>query len=109
MADEAEAGLDANQLAVHIVIGRLEPVVDVAILPGGDAAPADDAWVQPSLVKEEPAGGGAQVGTLKVTQIARGIEPVGFLLHGLRVGILAEDNVAVTPVPDCVYTDSAGE
>ena len=62
--------LDSRQVAVGIVVGRLEPVVAVAILPGGDAAPADDAWVKPSLIEEEPAGGRREVRMLKVTQVA---------------------------------------
>ena len=62
--------LDSRQVAVGIVVGRLEPVVAVAILPGGDAAPADDAWVEPSLIKEEPAGGRREIRMLKVTQVA---------------------------------------
>ena len=65
-----EAPLDSREVAVGIVVGCLEPVVAVAILPGGDAAPADDAWVEPSLVKEEPAGGRREVRTLEVTQVA---------------------------------------
>ena len=62
--------LDSSEVAVGIVVRRLEPVVAVAILPGGEAAPADDAWVEPSLIEEEPAGGRTQVWMLEVTQVA---------------------------------------
>ena len=91
--------LDSNKIAVGIVVGRLEPVVAVAVLPGGDAAPADDAGIEVALVKEEPAGFPGKVRTLEVAQVARGIEAVGLLLHGLRVGILGEDDVGIVGEP----------
>lgn len=86
-------------MAVGIVVGGLEPGVAIAILPGGDAAPADNAWVEVALVEQEPAGFLREEGTLEVAGISAGVETVGFLLHGLRVGILAEDDVGVAGQP----------
>ena len=71
----------------------------IAILPGGDAAPADHTGVKMALVEEELAGGRTEVGTLEIALVARSIKPVGFLLHGLRVGILGEDDVGIVCQP----------
>ena len=49
------AVLDADEMAVGVVVGDLEPVDALAVAPGGEAAPADDAWVEAALVEEETA------------------------------------------------------
>ena len=71
----------------------------IAILPGGDAAPADHTGVKMALIEEELAGGRTEIRTLEIAGIAAGIEAVGFLLHGLRVGILGEDDVGIICQP----------
>ena len=71
----------------------------VAILPGGDAAPADHTGVKMALIEEELAGGRTEVGTLEIALVARSVKPVGFLLDGLRVGILGEDDVGIVRQP----------
>ena len=52
------AVLDADEVAVGVVVGDLEPVGALAVAPGGEAAPADDAWVEAAGVEEEVAGFG---------------------------------------------------
>lgn len=86
-------------MAVGIVVGDLEPGVAVAILPGGDAAPADNARVEVALVEQEPARFLREEGTLEVAGISAGVETVGFLLHGLRVGIFTEDDIGIIREP----------
>ena len=61
--------LNTCEVAVGIVVRGLQPVVAATILPGGDAAPADDARVEVALVVEKRPGSGTQIGTLEVTQI----------------------------------------
>ena len=91
--------LNTCKVSGGIVIRSLEPVVAVAILPGGDAAPADDTRVEVALVEEELTGGGTEVRALEIARITTGIETVGFLLDGLRVGILGEDDVTIVGEP----------
>ena len=71
----------------------------VAILPGGDATPADDTRVEVALFEEEAFGGIIEVGTVEIPLVARRVETIGFLLDGLRVGILGEDDVAIVGEP----------
>ncbi len=52
----------------------MEPVGAGAVAPGGEAAPADDAWVEAALVEEEVAGGGAEVGAVEEGGVAGGVE-----------------------------------
>ena len=58
--------LDAHQFAISVVVGDLEPVDASSVAPGGEAAPADDAWVEAALVEEEGFGGGGEVGAVEV-------------------------------------------
>ena len=46
----------------------------LSVAPGGEAAPADDAWVEAALVEEEVAGGWGEVGVVEVLLILRSIE-----------------------------------
>ena len=91
--------LNTCKVSGGIVIWRLQPVVAIAILPGGDAAPADHTGVKVALIEEELAGGRTEVGTLEIALVAGSVKPVGFLLYGLRVGILGEDDVRVICQP----------
>lgn len=93
------AELDANEIAFNVVVGGLEPVVAVAVLPGGDAAPADDSGVKFSFFEQEFTGFRNQEWTVEILLIARRVEAVGFLLDGLGVGILGEDDVGVVGQP----------
>ena len=68
------AVLDADEVAVGVVVGDLEPVDAVAVAPGGEAAPADDAWVEAAGVEEEGFGGGAEVGAVEEGGVAGGVE-----------------------------------
>ena len=69
--------LDADEVAVLGVVGDLEPVDAVAVVPGGEAAPADDAGVEAALVEEEVAGGGREVGAGEEAGVAGGVEGLG--------------------------------
>ncbi len=52
----------------------------LAVAPGGEAAPADDAWVEAALVEEETACFGAEVGAVEEGGVAGGVEGVaGFV------------------------------
>ena len=66
--------LDADEVVVLVEVGDLEPVGALAVLPGGEAAPADDAGVEVTLFEEEVAGFGAQVGVLEEGGVAGGVE-----------------------------------
>ena len=68
------AVLDADEVAVGVVVGDLEPVGALAVAPGGEAAPADDAWVEAALVEEEVAGFGGEVGVVEEGGVAGGVE-----------------------------------
>ncbi len=56
------------------VVGDLEPVGALAVAPGGEAAPAYDAWVETALVEEEGFGSRGEVGMEEETFVARGVE-----------------------------------
>ena len=74
------AVLDAEEMAVTVVVGDLEPVDALAVAPGGEAAPADDAWVEAALVEDEVAGGGGEVGAVEEGGVAGGVEGgLGFM------------------------------
>jgi hypothetical protein len=62
--------LDADEVAVGVEVGDLEPVGALAVLPGGEAAPADDAGVETADFEEEVAGFGAEVGVLEEGGVA---------------------------------------
>ena len=68
------AVLDADEMAVAVVVGDLEPFDAVAVAPGGEAAPADDTRVELSLLKEELSCCGAEVGALEEAFVAAGVE-----------------------------------
>ena len=55
----------------------MEPVDALAVAPGGEAAPADDAGVEVALVEEEVASFGGKVRALEVTLVAGGVEGGG--------------------------------
>ena len=74
------AVLDADEAAVGVVVGYLEPVGALAVAPGGEAAPAGDAWVEAAGVEEETACFGAEVGAVEVLLVAGGVEGgLGFM------------------------------
>ena len=74
------AVLDADEVAVGVVVGDLEPVGALAVAPGGEAAPADDARVEAALVEEETACFGGEVGAVEVLLVAGGVEgELGFM------------------------------
>ena len=62
-------------------------------------APADDTRVEMALVEEESFGGIVEIRAVEITLVARRVETVGFLLDGLRVGIVGEDDVAIVGEP----------
>ena len=66
--------LDADEVVVLVEVGDLEPVGALAVLPGGEAAPADDAGVEAADFEEEVTGFGAQVGVLEEGGVAGGVE-----------------------------------
>lgn len=68
------AVLDAEETAVGVVVGDLEPVDALAVAPGGEAAPADDAWVEAAGVEKEVAGFGGEVGAVEEVGVAGGVE-----------------------------------
>lgn len=74
------AVLDADEVAVGVVVGDLEPVDALAVAPGGEAAPADDARVEAAGVEEEVAGFGGEVGAVEEVGVAGGVEGgLGFM------------------------------
>lgn len=81
----------------------MEPGVAIAILPGGDAAPADNARVEVALVEQEPAGCEplasfrkrlVQITHHQVNRPSRGITYVAFI----RVAAHVEMEAGVTVV-----------
>ena len=69
-----KAVLDANQMAFTIIIRYLQPIDTLAIPPRGESAPADDAFVELSLIEEEVASRLAQERMLEEAGVAGGVE-----------------------------------
>ena len=66
--------LDADEVVVLVEVGDLEPVGALAVLPGGEAAPADDAGVEAADFEEEVTGFGGETGVLEEGGVAGGVE-----------------------------------
>lgn len=68
------AVLQSHEPHLRVVVGRLQPMGAVAVGPRGEAAPGDDPWVQPSLLEEKLAGGGAEPRMLEEAGVAGRVE-----------------------------------
>lgn len=68
------AVLEPDEVTLAVEVGDLQPGDAVAVAPGGEAAPADDAWVEVPDVEEKMACFGAEVGVAEVGLVAGGIE-----------------------------------
>jgi hypothetical protein len=71
------AVLHANEFSVHIVVRCLQPVRAVAVFPRGEAAPADDARVEESVLVEKSSGSLVEPGPLEEALIAGRVERLG--------------------------------
>lgn len=78
------AVLQSHEPHVRVVVGRLQPMGAVAVGPRGEAAPGDDPWVQPSLLEEKLAGGGAEPRMLEEAGVAGRVEGFVSFLPGPR-------------------------
>ena len=68
------AVLQSHEPHLRVVVGRLQPMGAVAVGPRGEAAPGDAPWVQPSLLEEKLAGGGAEPRVLEEAGVAGRVE-----------------------------------
>lgn len=71
----------------------------VAVGPRGEAAPGDDPWVQPSLLEEKLAGGGAEPRVLEEAGVAGRVEGFVSFLPGPRAreGQRVDPHASVQP------------
>lgn len=93
------AVLQSHESHVGVVIGRLQPMGAVAVGPRGEAAPGDDPWVQPSLLEEKLAGGGAEPRVLEEAGVAGRVEGFVSFLPGPRAreGQRVDPHASVQP------------
>lgn len=93
------AVLQSHEPHVRVVVGRLQPMGAVAVGPRGEAAPGDDPWVQPSLLEEKLAGGGAEPRVLEEAGVAGRVEGFVSFLPGPRAreGQRVDPHVSVQP------------
>ena len=93
------AVLQSHEPHVGVVVGRLQPMGAVAVGPRGEAAPGDDPWVQPSLLEEKLAGGGAEPRVLEEAGVAGRVEGFVSFLPGPRAreGQRVDPHASVQP------------
>ena len=92
------AVLYANQLAFDVEVGYLEPRDAMAVGEGGEAAPADDLFIELALAEEECTGRLVERWMLEEAAVTCGIEGlrIGWLVGWLPLG---EDHVVLVGKP----------
>lgn len=93
------AVLQSHEPHLRVVVGRLQPMGAVAVGPRGEAAPGDGPWVQPSLLEEKLAGGGAEPRVLEEAGVAGRVEGFVSFLPGpwAREGQRVDPHASVQP------------
>lgn len=92
------AVLHAYEIAIDVEVGYLEPRDAMAVGEGGEAAPADDLFIELSLAEEELAGRLVERWMLEEAAVTCGIEGLrfGWLVGWLPLG---EDHVVLVGKP----------
>ena len=102
------AALNANQVTIDVEVGYLEPRDAMAVGEGGEAAPADDLFIELALVEEERTGRLVERWMLEVAAVTCGIEGLRF---GWLVGWfpLGEDHVVLVGKPLAGFDERLSE